>query len=407
MVQKAERVLAPRNRGGARGGRPVGNVTRGTTNPNRMRRVDRWLTGAQVRRWRAAAHPLAVDLGYGASPATAVELFERLAAVRADMRVVGIEIEPERVRQAKPLEQPGLSFQLGGFELPVAGEPVLVRAFNVLRQYEEADVPGIWRLVQDRLAPGGLFIDGTCDEIGRRAAWVALDAERPLSLSISMRFGSFTLPSDVAERLPKALIHRNVPGREGPRLPAGDGPGLAGGGATGVVRKPAALVGDVPGPARRRLAGQDGPSRWRLGEVTVGWEAVAPGQLGLLPGDSGPGTGGRSPGAVRAHVAAAATAGVLDRGAHVGEVHGRGRHGRQPENAERARAAAAAQLREQGEQAHRERTAGQGQPEGLGPLAIRPRTRWPCAGGSRKTPMPPGQRPRPPGPSRSRIRHRK
>jgi hypothetical protein len=22
---------------------------------------------------------------------------------------------------------------------------------------------------------------------------------------------------------------------------------------------------------------QDGPSRWRLGEVTVGWEAVAPG----------------------------------------------------------------------------------------------------------------------------------
>jgi hypothetical protein len=22
---------------------------------------------------------------------------------------------------------------------------------------------------------------------------------------------------------------------------------------------------------------QDGPSRWRLGELTVGWEAVAPG----------------------------------------------------------------------------------------------------------------------------------
>ena len=280
MVQKAERVLAPRNQGGTksmRGGRPVGNVTRGTTNPNRMRRVDRWLTGPQAWRLRAAADPLAVDLGYGASPATAVELFERLTTVRADVRVVGIEIEPERVRQAQALQRPGLSFQLGGFELPVAGDPVLVRAFNVLRQYEEADVPGIWRLVQDRLAPGGLLIDGTCDEIGRRAACVALDAERPLSLSISVRFGSFMLPSDVAERLPKALIHRNVPGEKvHAYLLAMD--------KAWLEAAPLASFGN-----RQRWSAmcralldagwpvQDGPSRWRLGEVTVGWDAVAPG----------------------------------------------------------------------------------------------------------------------------------
>jgi hypothetical protein len=49
----------------------VGNVTRGTTNPNRMRRLDRWLTGTQAWRLRRAADPLVVDLGYGASPATA------------------------------------------------------------------------------------------------------------------------------------------------------------------------------------------------------------------------------------------------------------------------------------------------------------------------------------------------
>ncbi|MET1065276.1 MAG: class I SAM-dependent methyltransferase, partial [Arthrobacter sp.] len=159
-----KRAVAP---GGRRAGRPVGNITRGTTNPNRMRRLDRWLTGPQAWRLRAAAHPLVVDLGYGASPATAVELFDRLSVVRPDVRVVGVEIEPERVRLAKELERPGLSFQLGGFELPVTGRPVLVRAFNVLRQYEEADVAAIWRLVQGRLAPGGLFIDGTCDEIGR------------------------------------------------------------------------------------------------------------------------------------------------------------------------------------------------------------------------------------------------
>jgi len=262
---------------GPRARRPVGNITRGTTNPNRMRRLDRWLTGTQDWRLRAAADPLVVDLGYGASPATAVELFDRLSVLRPDVRVVGVEIEPERVRLAKELERPGLSFQLGGFELPVAGRPVLVRAFNVLRQYEEADVEAIWRLVQGRLAPGGLFIDGTCDEIGRRVSWVALDAERPLSLSLSVRFGSFALPSDVAERLPKALIHRNVPGENVHAfLQAMD--------RAWLEAAPLASFGNRQrwtAMCRELRDGgwpvQDGPSRWRLGELTVGWDAVAPG----------------------------------------------------------------------------------------------------------------------------------
>ena len=271
MVQKAERVSAPHGRSG----RPVGNITRGTTNPNRMRRVDRWLTGPQAWRLRAAVDPLVVDLGYGATPATAVELFDRLRAVRPDVRVCGIEIEPERVRIAKALERPGLSFQVGGFELPLPGRPVLVRAFNVLRQYEEADVAGIWRLVQGRLAPGGLFIDGTCDEIGRRVTWVALDAERPLSLSMSVRFGSFDLPSEIAERLPKALIHRNVPGEPVHRL-------MQAMDRAWLESAPLAPFGNRQrwhAMCRALLDGgwpvQDGPSRWRLGELTVAWEALA------------------------------------------------------------------------------------------------------------------------------------
>lgn len=276
VVQKAERVAGPHLSGRNRPGKPVGNITRGTTNPNRMRRVDRWLTGPQAWRLRAAADPLVVDLGYGATPATAVELFERLRTVRPDVRVCGIEIEPERVRLAKSLERPGLSFRIGGFELPVPGKPVLVRAFNVLRQYEEADVEGIWRLVQDRLSPGGLFIDGTCDEIGRRVTWVALDSAQPLSLSMSMRFGSFSLPSEVAERLPKALIHRNVPGERVNSL-------LAAMDRAWLESAPLASFGN-----RQRWHAMckalrdggwpvlDGPSRWRLGELSVGWDAVAP-----------------------------------------------------------------------------------------------------------------------------------
>src|SRR4029453_3472101 len=222
----------------------------------------------------------------------AVELFERLQAVRSDGRVCGIEIEPDRGRTAKALERPGLSLHVGGFEVPVHGDPILVRAFNVLRQYEEADVAGIWGLVQSRLAPAGLFIDGTCDEIGRCATWVALDRDRPLSLSFSVRFGSFELPSEVAERLPKALIHRNVPGEPihmflqaidkawlevAPLASFGNRQRW-----TGMCR----LLRDAGWPL------QDGPSRWRLGEVTVAWAAVAPKKRSLPGAVSLPGAAG-------------------------------------------------------------------------------------------------------------------
>ncbi len=126
--------------------RPVGTVTRGTTNPNRLRRVDRWLAGPAAAALRAAADPLVVDLGYGASPVTTIELADRLLRVRPDVEVVGLEIDPERVRAAQPLARAGVRFAHGGFELgPVGGRrPVLVRAANVLRQYGEHEVAAAW-----------------------------------------------------------------------------------------------------------------------------------------------------------------------------------------------------------------------------------------------------------------------
>src|SRR6478672_11811523 len=141
--------------------RPVGTVTRGTTNPNRLRRVDRWLAGPEAWRLRRAGPaPVVVDLGYGASPVTAVELHDRLRRVRPDVEVVGIEIDP-----ARPLARPGLRFAVGGFEVPLpgGGRPVVVRAFNVLRQYDEDAVPGAWATTVARLAPRGLPVDGTGD----------------------------------------------------------------------------------------------------------------------------------------------------------------------------------------------------------------------------------------------------
>jgi hypothetical protein len=257
---------------------PLGVVTRGTTNPNRLRRVDRWLAGPQAWRLRRAADPVVVDLGYGASGVTALELRDRLRRVRSDVEVVGIEIDPARVAAAEPLAGRGLSFVRGGFELPVPGgrRPVLVRAFNVLRQYAEDDVPSAWATLLARLAPGGLLVDGTCDEVGRRAAWIALDAGGPSSLTLSMRLAGLERPSDVAERLPKTLIHRNVPGEPVHAfLAALDGAWArqAARGTFGVRQRWIATVGAVRDGGWPVL---DGSSRWRLGEITVAWDAVRP-----------------------------------------------------------------------------------------------------------------------------------
>jgi hypothetical protein len=260
--------------------RPVGVITRGTTNPNRLRRCDRWLAGPQawrLRRGRPA--PVVVDLGYGASPVTALELHERLRRVRADVEVVGIEIDPARVEAARPLERPGLRFALGGFEVPLPGgaRPVVVRAFNVLRQYDETQVADAWATTVARLAPDGLLVDGTCDELGRLATWVAVTADGPVSLSLSFRLRGLERPGVVAERLPKALIHRNVPGEGVHRLLtelddawARQAPQSA----YGIRQRFIATAGSL------RDAGWplvDGPSRWRLGELTLAWDAVAPG----------------------------------------------------------------------------------------------------------------------------------
>ncbi|MFL0563321.1 class I SAM-dependent methyltransferase [Kocuria rhizophila] len=257
--------------------RPVGSVTRGTTNPNRLRRADRYLTGVLAPVLRGAADPLLVDLGFGAAPVTTVELWERARTVRQDVELTGIEIDPARVAGAQSHARPGLSFQRGGFEIPTgARSPVFVRAFNVLRQYPVEDVPAAWELACSRLAPGGVLMDGTCDELGRLATWLCCTAQGPQTFTVSMRPGAFALPSDVAARLPKVLIHRNVPGeRVHDLLAAADAAWLANAALSpfGPRQRWNAMCRDLKATGWPVL---HGPARWRLGELTVPWDAVAP-----------------------------------------------------------------------------------------------------------------------------------
>ncbi|MEU9130295.1 class I SAM-dependent methyltransferase [Kitasatospora sp. NPDC048540] len=263
---------------GARPTRPVGTVTRGTTNTNRLRRMDRWIAHTLGPTLRTADRPpVAVDLGYGAAPWTAVELSARLRTVRPDTRVVGIEIEPERVAAALPYAVPPLlTFRRGGFEVPLDGGPAqLIRAANVLRQYEEREVAEVWARLCGRLAPDGLLVEGTCDEIGRRHVWVALGPEGPRTVTFAARLATLERPSDLAERLPKALIHHNVPGRpvhtfltDFDRAWAAAAPYGAFGARQRWVATCGALAGSWP------LV--DARGRWRQGEITLEWSALAP-----------------------------------------------------------------------------------------------------------------------------------
>jgi hypothetical protein len=162
--------------------------------------------------------------------------------------------------------------------VPLTGgrRPVVVRAFNVLRQYAQDEVGAAWNLVRGQLAPDGLLVDGTCDEIGRLPAWVAVDRTGPRSLTVSMRLRGLARPSTVAERLPKVLIHRNVPGEA--VYAYLEDLDLAWDRATpqasyGVRQR---WVSACAGLREQGWPVLDAPRRWRLGELTIASEAVAP-----------------------------------------------------------------------------------------------------------------------------------
>jgi hypothetical protein len=160
-----------------------------------------------------------VDLGYGDEPFTTLESAERLHRHNPALPVLGVEIDPERVERALPYADTLTSFRQGGFNLPLkTGETArMIRAFNILRQYEETQVQESLLTLGELLIPSGLIIEGTSDPFGR--IWVAnllrkrIDGElwvEGLLFSTNFRWGFE--PSIFQPRLPKNFIHRMVPG---------------------------------------------------------------------------------------------------------------------------------------------------------------------------------------------------
>jgi hypothetical protein len=103
---------------------------------------------------------------------------------------------------------------------------------------------------------------------------VLLDESGPVSLTLACRVESLARPAELAERLPKALIHRNVPGEPIHAL-------LRDLDAAWDAAAPLSAFG----PRQRWIAAcRSVAERWpvrgaraRFGELTVDWSAVAPG----------------------------------------------------------------------------------------------------------------------------------
>lgn len=204
--------------------RPQGQETRGKTARNRLRRVDNFIALYDPALLHHAKNDytqsLFVDLGFGAEPFTTLESAMCFRQLNPTLPVLGVEIDAARVNAALPYTDVLTHFRLGGFNLPLeSGETVrLVRAFNVLRQYDETAVADAYSMLAHTVMPGGLLIEGTSDPFGR--IWVAHVLRRQLhapiwrqeALVFSTNFRCGFEPSDFQTILPKSLIHRVVPG---------------------------------------------------------------------------------------------------------------------------------------------------------------------------------------------------
>ncbi len=200
--------------------KPEGQPTRGKTASNRLRRVDNFILlyepSLLTRTDGLFQRSLFVDLGYGFDARTTLESAERFRRVNPNLPILGVEIDKERVDAALPYADEITHFRLGGFNLPLqAGESVrLIRAFNVLRQYEEVDFVPAYERLAEYVLPGGLMIEGTSNPFG--SIWTAnlvRKQEKGWKIEALVFSTSFRLGFDITDFqavLPKNYIHHVI-----------------------------------------------------------------------------------------------------------------------------------------------------------------------------------------------------
>lgn len=202
--------------------KPEGQLTRGKTASNRLRRVDNFILMYEpallARTDGLFARSLFVDLGYGFDARTTLESAARFRRINPNLPILGVEIDRERVEAARPYADEITQFRLGGFNLPLqAGETVrVIRAFNVLRQYDEKDFSPAYERLAQYVLPGGLMIEGTSTPFGQLwAANVMRRGETSWKHEALVFSTNFRMGFDVEEFqtiLPKNFIHHVIKG---------------------------------------------------------------------------------------------------------------------------------------------------------------------------------------------------
>jgi hypothetical protein len=101
----------------------MGHPTRGKTAANRLRRVDNFILlhepSLLTRTDGLFVDSLFVDIGYGLDARTTLENAARFRRLNPNLKILGVEIDKERVEAALPFADNNTFFRLGGFNLPL------------------------------------------------------------------------------------------------------------------------------------------------------------------------------------------------------------------------------------------------------------------------------------------------
>ena len=132
-------------------------AVRPRTRPGRLAALDAWLVANEAPLLDGRGSIL--DVGYGESPVTTLELALCVRAVNPSLRVVGLERQPATSDE--------LELIAGDFKTcATLGPTAVVRAMNVLRGYREEEVPAIHQALGAALVEGGLVLEGSTDTEG-------------------------------------------------------------------------------------------------------------------------------------------------------------------------------------------------------------------------------------------------
>lgn len=195
----------------------VGQKTKGLTCENRLRQTDTFIC-IEYNWLIKKKNAVFIDIGFGEYPITTIETYRRLSTINPTIKVIGVEIDKERLLKAKRYEQPNVEFKLGGFNLPLREDEFanIVRCYNVLRQYPEEEFESSIKTLCHYITDDGIILEGTSDQYGRLTSFNMFgrsgDNIKRFGLGFGTNFNSAFHPRDFQSVLPRNYIQHITTG---------------------------------------------------------------------------------------------------------------------------------------------------------------------------------------------------